>query len=170
MRSFEESRERRLLRLVARGDEAALRRLYDRHASRLATRLAQRGATRTVIEEVLQDTFLAVWSSAATYRGDGDVGAWLWGIASRRFAMAVRSDVRRARRADVAPAGPTGEDDWLAAMVASEQYAALDPTLRDTFVAVAVDGLSHAAAAKRLGIPEGTVKSRMYRVRKQIEE
>jgi RNA polymerase sigma-70 factor (ECF subfamily) len=43
-----------------------------------------------VVDEALQDTFMAVWRSAGTYSGSGDVGAWIWGIAIRRLIDALR--------------------------------------------------------------------------------
>ena len=57
---------------VADGDRAALRVLYDRHAPWLALRLARRCADPGVVDETLQDTFLAVWRGAGRYSGQGD--------------------------------------------------------------------------------------------------
>src|SRR5262245_53658026 len=79
-----------LLAAVKAGDRAALRALYERHAPWLAGRLARQTASRELAEEALQDTFLAVWRKAGTYRGGGDVGAWLWGIARRRMVSLGR--------------------------------------------------------------------------------
>ena len=58
-------------------------------------RLRQAGASRPETEEVLQETFLTVWRSAESYRGEGATAAWMWGIAKRKYASAVRSNVRR---------------------------------------------------------------------------
>lgn len=164
------SRDQRLLRQVASGSPSALRSLYDRHARKLAARLRQRGATTTEIEEVLQDTFLAAWRTADRYRGDGDVGAWLWGIAHRQHAMSVRRSISRRRVIAGQHTTPTSEEDWVAAIEAGDQFARLEPELRATVEAVALDGLSLAEASQRLGVPEGTVKSRMHRARRRIEE
>lgn len=170
MGRWEQLRDRQRLGAVSRGDEAALRALYDVHAPRLAARLAKRGAAPDEIEEVLQEVFVTAWRSAASYRADGDVGAWLWGIATRKYAMAVRSAVRR-RTVDAPPASATSsEEDWIVAIDAVDRLERLDPELRATLEAVAVKGLSVADAASRLGVPEGTVKSRMHRLRRSIEE
>jgi RNA polymerase sigma-70 factor, ECF subfamily len=69
-----------LLRGVARGDEAALAALYDRHAAWLTVRLTRRCALPDVVDHAVQDTFLALWREAGTYRGGGDVAAFIWGI------------------------------------------------------------------------------------------
>ena len=73
-----------LILAVRGGDATALRSLYDRHARWLTIRLARRCADPAIVEEVVQDTFLAVWRGAGRYRGQGEVAAWIWGIAIRR--------------------------------------------------------------------------------------
>jgi RNA polymerase sigma-70 factor, ECF subfamily len=75
----------RLLRAVAGGDEIALRVLYQRHAGWLFARLLRRCNDEDVSCDVLQDTFLAIWSGAARWRDDGEVAAWIWGIGIRRL-------------------------------------------------------------------------------------
>ena len=87
-----------VLAAVADGDRAALRVLYDRHAPWLALRLARRCADPGLVDETLQDTFLAVWRGAGRYSGHGDVGAWIWGIAIRRLIDGLRRRPRRSPR------------------------------------------------------------------------
>ena len=74
---------------MAGGDEDALRRLYERHAAWLAARLSRRCADRDAVADALQDTFVAAWKGAGKFRGDGEVPAWLWGIARRQAAIAT---------------------------------------------------------------------------------
>jgi RNA polymerase sigma-70 factor (ECF subfamily) len=71
-----------LVAAVGDGDRAAFRALYDRHAPWVALRLSRRCADPGTVDEVLQDTFLAVWRGAGRYRGQGEVGAWIWGSPS----------------------------------------------------------------------------------------
>jgi len=74
-----------LIAAVARGDDVALRELFQRHAPWLAARL--RGVLPAAeVEDVLQETFLAVWRGAGRYR-PGSAGGWLWGIARRQAAQ-----------------------------------------------------------------------------------
>ena len=80
--------------LVARvvgADSGALRELYERHAPWLQARLMRRCNDREVVADVLQDTFVALWKDARTFRGDGEVAGWLWGIAFRRLVSRLRS-------------------------------------------------------------------------------
>ena len=77
-----------LIAAVAGGDDAALRELFSRHAPWLAARL-RAVLPAADVEDVLQETFLAVWRGAAGYRGEG-AGGWLWGIARRQAALWLR--------------------------------------------------------------------------------
>ncbi|MEV7087086.1 RNA polymerase sigma factor [Streptomyces sp. NPDC093085] len=172
-----------LLRAVAQGGAAgaeALAELYDRHAGWLHARLTRRCADPETVREVLQDTFLTVWRSAATHRG-GEAGGWLWVIAARRLVDAVRAR-SRAERAERAPyerpeayaapeTAPSAEERVLAGLEYGDVGAALDrisPELRDVLRATVVDGLTTREAAGLLGIPEGTVKTRARRARKEL--
>ena len=75
---------------VADGDRAALRTLYERHAPWLTLRLSRRCADPDLVDDAVQDTFVAVWRSARRYDGQGAVGAWIWGIGVRRLIDALR--------------------------------------------------------------------------------
>jgi len=165
-----------LLARVADGDRLALELLYRRHARWLTARLQARCGDPDLTDLAVQDTFLAVWNSAKRFRGDGDVGAWIWGIGSRRLV----DQLRRRRSTPLDPAvvtasfdahegTPSSEDEHLAAGgAASSAVAALEPELRAVFVLTVVDGLSTKEAARALGIPQGTVKTRAMRARRQL--
>jgi RNA polymerase sigma factor (sigma-70 family) len=165
-----------LLRQVAGGDEAALRELFDRHAAWLQLRLQRRTSQPDLAADALQDTFVAVWRGAASYRGDGDVGGWLWGIAVRRLVSRLR-----ARRGDapapddliahLSPLVQSAEDQLLVGVEYGDVGAALrslSPELRTVVQATVIDGLTTREAAGLLGIPQGTVKTRMRAAKAQL--
>ncbi|MGW0547186.1 RNA polymerase sigma factor [Streptomyces altiplanensis] len=163
-----------LLRAVARGDSEALATLYDRHAGWLHARLARRCADPETVREVLQDTFVTVWRSAGTHRG-GETGGWLWVIAARRLVDAQRARTRaeRAEYAGFAPAGAaqSAEERVLAGLEYGDVGTALDrisPELREVLRATVVDGLTTRETARLLGLPEGTVKTRAMRARREL--
>src|SRR6185503_11570462 len=79
-----------LLAAVAGHDMGAFRMLYERHAGWLAIRLARRCNDRDLVADAVQDTFVAVWQTPRSFRGDGEVPAWLWGIAIRRLVSRLR--------------------------------------------------------------------------------
>src|SRR5690349_23626740 len=78
-----------LIASLAGGDDVALRQLFDRHAPWLAARL-RKALSPDDVEDVLQETFLAVWKNAGTYQRRGTPAAWLWVIARNQAALLVR--------------------------------------------------------------------------------
>jgi RNA polymerase sigma factor (sigma-70 family) len=169
-----------LLRAVAARDERALAELYDRHAGWLLARLRRRCASADTVDVALQDTFLTLWRKAATYRGQGEVGAFLWGIAIRRLIDAMRADSRleRTRRLIARGAAPdrlvqSAEEEVLLGIEHGHLGGALtrlSPELRAAIQATVLDGLTCAEAGRLLGIPAGTVKSRCHRARIELRE
>ena len=159
-------------RIVA-GDREAVASLFDRHAGLLAVRLRRAGASPSETEDVLQETFLDVWRSAASFNGDGAVAAWLWGVARQKLAMLVRSE-SRARGRELRAAGRASflddEGGWAASIDARQAMERLDPDQRSAFEMVVVRGLSVRDTADLLGVPEGTIKSRVHRARRVMRE
>lgn len=85
-----------LVGLVAGGDETALAELYDRHADAIYRTAYRRLGDGQLAEEVLQDTFLALWNRAELYdQGQGSLAAWLGTIARNRAIDRLRSAGRR---------------------------------------------------------------------------
>ena len=159
-----------LLRAAAHGDEAALAVLYDRHAGWLTVRLTRRCALPDVVDQAVQDTFLALWRGGGGYRGGGDVAAFIWGIGIRRLIDVMRREhgARLPRRAAEPDVVVSAEDQVLAGIEhgrLGQALAGLSPELRGAIEATVLDGLTCAEAAVLLGVPEGTVKSRCHRAR-----
>ena len=171
-----------LLAQVAAGGERALRELVERHSAWLLLRLRRRTPDAELAASALQDTFVAVWRSAKSYRGDGDVGAWLWGIAIRQLVSRLRvrqgpAPVSQQVISRLAPNLRSAEDELLLAIEHGDLGAALrglSPDLMHALQATVLDGLSTKEAAHLLGIPQGTVKSRVRlakaRMRAQLLE
>ncbi len=163
-----------LLARVARGDRSALEQLYRRNAVWLTGRLQSRCPDPDIVDMAIQDTFVSVWKTAGKYRGDGDVGAWLWGIAIRRLIDLLR----KRRPTPVAPETISGgvtsfEESFLDDGTHGELGVAvrrLPPDLAAVLLVTAVDGLSTKEAAVLLGIPQGTVKTRLQRARSNMLE
>jgi RNA polymerase sigma-70 factor, ECF subfamily len=165
-----------LLRAVAGGDREALRILYDRHAPWLVLRLTRRCHDEELVDDVVQDTFLAVWRSARRWDGRGEVAAWVWGIGVRRLVDALR---RRPRATvlleDDAALGVTlsAEDQVLLGVEHGDlagAIARLSPELRAVLQATVLDGLTSREAGRLLGLPTGTVKTRVMRAKAALRE
>lgn len=175
---MEQQSDVELLGRVAQHDEAALRELVERHSAWLLLRLRRRTPDEDVAQEALQDTFVAVWGSARSFRGDGDVGAWLWGIAVRRLVSRLRrtaspspasAEVIDAR----SPAVCSAEDELLRSGSYGALATAMDslsPELVRVLQATVLDGLSTREASLLLGIPQGTVKSRARIAKSRLRE
>lgn len=166
-----------LLALIADGDRSALRELYDRHAPWLLARLRRRCADPTIVHDTVQDTFMAVWNGASGYHGHGEVAAWIWGIGVRRLIGQYRKQPRPTLAL-------TERDQDDALLVSAEEQVLggvehgdlahalndLSPELRTVVQATVLDGLTTREAAALLGIPRGTVKTRMMRARIELRE
>ena len=160
-----------LIAAVARRDDVALRELFQRHAPWLARRL--RGALPAAeVEDVLQETFLAVWRGAGGYR-PGSAGGWLWGIARRQAALWLR---RRGPAELLLPAlvaDRTDSGDPAEAALSRAELAravsALGPeggAARETWRLMYVEDKTVAEVAELMGVSAGTVKSRAHRARR----
>lgn len=159
-----------LLASVASGDRDALQALYERHAPWLSRRLAGRAADPDVVASALQDTFVAVWKGAGRYSGQGEVAAWIWGIGIRQLL----GHLRRRRLLPMSGRSPVVESAEERVLVGVEHgelagaLSSLSPELRAVVQATVLDGLTTREAARLLGIPAGTVKTRMMRARAEL--
>lgn len=176
MRADIASGDPELLAAVAGGDLGALQVLYDRHAPWLVVRLTRRCNQPEAVADVLQDTFLAVWKEAGRWRSDGEVAAWLWGIAVRRLVSRLRGhrEALALPSEDVASASapePSAEDRVLLGVEYGDLGTALrslSPEMRAVVQATVLDGLTAREAGRLLGIPENTVKTRLHRAKAHL--
>ncbi len=161
-----------LIAHLADGDDVALRELFSRHAPWLAARL-RAVLPAPDVEDVLQETFLAAWRSAATYAPQGVAGGWLWGIARRQAALVLR----RGWPATVPLLDhePGSAEDPFEAVLTRAQLAAAMTALgapggpeREVWRLLYLEDRTVAEVAELMGVPEGTVKSRAYRVRRLL--
>jgi RNA polymerase sigma-70 factor, ECF subfamily len=164
-----------LVARVAAGDDTALRELFSRHAPWLAARL-RAVLPAAEVEDVLQETFLAVWRGAGGYRPGGAAGGWLWGIARRQAALLLR---RRGPAAAALPdevtAGARQAADPAEVALARADLAAAVAALgppggpeREVWRLLYVEDRPVAEVAALLGVPPGTVKSRAHRARRLL--
>jgi RNA polymerase sigma-70 factor (ECF subfamily) len=169
----DERDDRALVAAVVDGDRGALRLLYERHAPWLVVRLGRRCADRELVDEAVQDTFLAVWRKPGSYAGTGDVAAWIWGIGIRRLIDRLRRQPAASARATVDATTASAEEEVLMKVEYGDLAGALQrlsPELRAVVQATVLDGLTTKEAGRLLGIPAGTVKTRMMRAKPLLRE
>jgi RNA polymerase sigma-70 factor (ECF subfamily) len=174
-----------LVALVARGDEPALGELYDR-VGRVAFGLARRVLRDDrLAEDAVQEGFLVVWRTAAAFRAErAKASTWILTLVHRRAVDLVRREERR--RADPLPddvslkPAPAGESTEEAVWLRYERervqaaLAELPDVQREAIELAYYGGFSQSELAERLGVPLGTIKSRMFsglaRLRELLEE
>src|SRR5512142_851639 len=164
-----------LLDALATGDDGALRPLYERHAPVMLRLLRRLTSDASTAEEILQETWLAVWRSAATFRGDSSARGWLLGVARRQAHNRLRRKGATLVDLDEAAALADPNEDVEARILASADNAEiaaairqLPDHLRETLELVLVEDLTYREVADVVGIPVGTVKSRMAIVRSRL--
>jgi RNA polymerase sigma-70 factor (ECF subfamily) len=160
-----------LVALVARGDEDALAELYDR-TSRVAYGLALRVLRdERHAEDAVQEAFLQVWRSAATFRAErAKASTWILTLVHRRAVDLVRREERRQAEplADDAEVGQAAEQTEEAAWLRFERERVqsalrqLPDVQREALELAYYGGFSQSELADRLGVPLGTIKSRMF--------
>ncbi len=162
-----------LLTAVGSRDLDAIRELYERHAAWMSVRLSRRCNDSEIVADALQDAFVAVWQKPSGFRGQGEVAAWLWGIAIRRLISRLRSrrDVIVGFEPAKAAPVPAAEEQVLLGVEygdVGQALAQLSPQLRAVIQAVVLDGLTTKEAARLLHMPEGSVKTRLSRAKVQL--
>jgi RNA polymerase sigma-70 factor (ECF subfamily) len=173
-----------LVALVARGDEPALGELYDR-IGRVAYGLAYRVLRdERLAEDAVQEAFLALWRTAAAFRAErAKASTWILTLVHRRAVDLVRREERRRTEPlgdEVAPGTAHGEATEEAAWLRFEQERVqaalrqLPDVQREAIELAYYGGFSQSELAERLGVPLGTIKSRMFaglaRLRELLDE
>jgi RNA polymerase sigma-70 factor (ECF subfamily) len=161
-----------LMRAIAHGDEDALRKLYERHAAATLRLLRRLSPSVAVAEELLQETWLAVWQSAGRFRGDSSVRGWLLGVARRQAHNVLRRKEFATVDLEEAHAHPderAGTEAQVLAGASRGRIVAAIKSLpdihREVVVLALVEELPYRDVSAVLGVPVGTVKSRMSHAR-----
>jgi RNA polymerase sigma factor (sigma-70 family) len=149
--------------------------LFRRHAPYIQ-RYVVRRIGQDAADDIVAETFLLAFRQRDSYdQTRADARPWLYGIATNLIGRHRRAEIRLYRALARTGADPVTEsftdriDDQVSASTASRRLAAalarLSKELRDTLLLVAWGGLSYAETATALGVPIGTVRSRMSRAR-----
>ncbi|WP_460399384.1 RNA polymerase sigma factor [Actinophytocola sediminis] len=161
-----------LLGRVGRGDAEALTVLYQRHADGLFWFLLRLAGDRMLAEEILQDTLLAVWRGAASFAGRSQVRTWLYGVARRQAHNRLRAtrpvEAGLDEVAELSAAEPGPEELALASVERERVLAAIDQLSlvhREVVLLTFIGELSQVEIAVVVGVPVGTVKSRLHNAR-----
>ena len=167
--------DHQLVKRIAAGDRQALAELYSRFRQPLFHYLLQLTPDAGLAEELLQDTLVAVWQSARTFEARSAVLTWLIGIARRQAHNTLRRRGLPLADATALHDRPTVAADpaeIILADVARDELAAafqrLAPMHREILGLIFVQEVSYQEAATILGVPIGTVKSRLNHARQAL--
>ena len=160
-----------VVQAARRGDREGQRRLYDACRERVY-RLAYRMSGPDDASDASQQTFLQVFRNITQFAGQSRFETWLFRIVLNECFQFRR---RRARRpacslcVDVMDDVPGQERSTDASELLEMALARLDPDLRSIFLLREIEHLSYEAIAETLGIPAGTVASRLNRARRELQ-
>jgi len=165
-----------LLARVARGDRNAFDTLYARYHPRLARFLNRFTSNRELIDEIVNDTLFTVWCKATSFRGDGQVSTWIFGIGYRRALRTLRATKRatppgasvpvqmvEAELTSENPAGNREQREWI-----ERGLAQLPLSQRIAIELAYFVGLSCKEIATIVDCPVNTVKTRMFHARERL--
>jgi RNA polymerase sigma-70 factor (ECF subfamily) len=160
-----------LVRRAQRGERYAFERLVENHEQRMYTLAARVLGSREDAADAVQEALLRAWLALPKFRGDARFSTWLY-----RIVVNAAHDVRAKRREQPAeePPDPLDPRDRFAEQELSSELQraldALDETYRVAVVLYDVLGCSYAEIAELTDVPEGTVKSRIFRGRSELAD
>ncbi len=161
-------------------EERAIRKWHDAHAGALHSWSARRFSDQREAEEVVQDTLVLAWRKRAQFDPErGTERSWLFGILRNVAASRHRANERHLRSVpvgDVAASRNVDVDEHDVAMDAEvvDALKSISASHRDAIALAVIEGRTVAEIARRLDLPIGTVKSRLYyglrSLRNELEE
>ena len=169
-----------LVRSAAAGDRQAFHALVDRHSDSLFRLALSMSRNRADAEDVLQETFIGAYRGLARFSGRSSVKTWLTQILLRQAAK-MWHHTKRSREAVAidSPAGaavgeslsrPSAQVDVERRMDLMAVIDRLPEDHRQVILLREVQGLSYEEITQVLGVPQGTVESRLHRARAALKQ
>lgn len=166
---------------IRAGDPEAFREIFKDHAQIVYRHAVRSTGDWAAAQDVVSLTFLEAWRIREKLRDEGDTPRpWLMGIATnvlRNTARAARRHERVLARSPAKEAVPDFADELIGRITDGEQLTATQAVLaqlrrseQEVFTLCVWSGLSYAEAAQALGVPVGTVRSRLARARSRLRK
>ena len=170
-----------LWRLAADGDGESFGEIFDRHAERVRAYCARMSGSLDAADDLVSMVFLEAWRRRDdVVLVDDEALPWLYGVARRIVQQRWRTAVRHRRALSRLPTYAVAVDhaDEVAARLddqeslrrLSDALALLRPAEREVLVLCVWQGLDYASASVALGVPIGTVRSRLSRARARLKD
>lgn len=169
--------DRQLIVRIAAADEHAMRSLFIRYHGRVLGFVRRFIRIEAVAEEVVNEVFLEVWRSAENFQDRASVLTWIFSIAHHRSLNVLRKRYETNWNEDETMQIADDADDPEVIAQKSDKGAmlrrcsdALPPIYREIIDLVYFHELSVKEVAEALDLPDGTVKTRLFKARKRLEQ
>ncbi len=166
-----------LLESIAAGEKAAMHVLYARHNVRVYRFILRIVGDTSVAEDLVSQVFLDVWRTAGQFEGRSQVSTWMLAIARFKALTALRNrrheDIDQEEVMQIADTGDTPETAMDRSQTSStlrKAIAQLSPAHREIIDLVYYHEKSVEEVGQIIGIPQATVKTRMFYARKHLAE
>ena len=166
-----------LLQSIAGGDRTAMHILYSRHNVRVYRFILRIVRDTSIAEDLVSQVFLDVWRTARQFEGRSQVSTWLLSIARFKALTALRQrrfeDIDQDEVREIADASDTPEASLERATtraILRACVAKLSPAHREIINLVYYHEKSVEEVGQIIGIPQSTVKTRMFYARKQLAD
>jgi RNA polymerase sigma-70 factor (ECF subfamily) len=158
-----------MLRIAQEQDKSALAALFGLFAPRIKSMMLKLGAGDALAEDLVQETFLTVWRKAALYSNQrGAVSTWIFTIARnlridqlRRQSNKPYQDLETVTLASDSPTGSALAEQHQVVDRVTQALTTLSDEQREVVRLSFIHDMPHAQIAESIGIPLGTVKSRL---------
>lgn len=162
--------EAELIAGCLKGSRRHQRELYDRYSGRMMGICMRYAASEAEAEDILQEGFVTVFRKIASYKGTGELGAWIRKVFVNAALMNYRRNKKHRLQADLADVEymQEGNDDVFQQMSAADlmrMVQRLPLGCRMVFNLYAIEGYNHREIAEKLGVSAGTSKSQFSRAR-----
>jgi len=166
------SEDAKLVTAAKAGDTVAFEGLVRMHAGAVYAHAMRFFGDAHTAEDVVQEVFIKVFRSIQGFDGDAAFSTWLFRVTRNVCVDMLRSSRNRPKPVDLVDITLTGSDDpageAITTATVERAMRAMPPEDRDALSAVGLFGMSYAQAATALCVPEGTVKSRVFRARRLL--
>jgi RNA polymerase sigma-70 factor (ECF subfamily) len=167
--------DQQLIRMIARGDHNAFTELYNDYSVSIYNYLLRLIHIQNVAEDLLQETFVAVWKGAGRFHGRSTVKTWLFRIGHNQAVSWLRKEAGNelVDEEHLPPVEPQIEERLMLEWRTDQLLDALEELSanhRAVIELVFVHEMSYAEVAQVMNCPEGTVKSRMSYALKRLNK
>ncbi len=162
--------DKQLVRGCLENNRLMQRALYERYSSKLYTLIYRLISNRSSSNDVLQDAFIEIFRSLATFRFESSLYSWMRTIAVRNALGYLKKNARLQFSTNELPDLPSDSSYSFSAGDIEKAILSLPEQARSVFILIEVEGYKHQEVARILNIHEGTSKSQLNYAKKLLRK